>query len=64
MLYSPAFRALPDTVRLAVYARIWDVLSGRDLAPRYARLSAADRTAVAQILRETLNDWPDRFATR
>ena len=64
MLYSPAFRALPDAVRQAVYARIWDVLSGRDPAPRYARLSATDRTAVAQILRETLNDWPDRFETR
>ena len=64
MLYSPAFRALPDTVRLAVYVRIWDVLSGHDAAPRYARLSAADRTAVAQILRETVNDWPDRFETR
>ena len=64
MLYSPAFAALPDPVRLAIYARIWDVLSGRDASPKYARLSAGDRTAVAQILRETLHDWPDRFETR
>ena len=64
MLYAPAFRALPGAVRLAVYARIWDVLSGRDAAARYARLSPADRTAITQILRETLDDWPDRFETR
>jgi hypothetical protein len=64
MLYSTAFAALPEPVRLAIYARIWDVLSGRDAAPKYARLSAGDRTAVAQILRETLHDWPDRFETR
>lgn len=64
MIYSSAFLALPEPVRLAIYARIWDVLSGRDAAPKYARLSAGDRTAVAQILRETLHDWPDRFETR
>jgi hypothetical protein len=64
MLYSAAFAALPDAVRQVVYARIWDVLSGRDAAPKYVRLSAADRTAVVQILHETLHDWPDRFETR
>ena len=58
MLYSDAFAALPDAVRLAIYGRIWDVLSGRDQAPKYARLSNADRTAAADILRETLHDWP------
>jgi len=62
MIYSDAFRALPDGVRQAIYARIWDVLSGRETNPKYARLSPEDRTAILQILRETLHDLPERFS--
>ena len=49
---SPAFDALPDVLRAAVYEGIARVLSG-DPAPKYAHLSAADRRAIAGILRET-----------
>ncbi|HJZ78306.1 MAG TPA: hypothetical protein VKE51_41545 [Vicinamibacterales bacterium] len=63
MLYSEAFAALPDAVREAIYDRIWDVLSGRETNPRYARLSPVDRSAVLQILRDTLQDLPQRFGT-
>ena len=61
MVYSEAFRALPAGARRAVYVRIWDILSGRDTSPKYARLSAADRRAVVDILRETLHDLPTDF---
>jgi hypothetical protein len=40
---------------------MWDVLSGRESAPKYARLSEADRRAVVEILRETLQDLPGDF---
>ena len=58
MIYSPAFRALLPEVRRAIYERMWDVLSGRDAAPKYARLADADRRAVVEILRDTVADWP------
>ena len=61
MVYSVAFRALPADARKAVYVRIWDILSGRDTSPKYARLSAADRRSVVDILRETLHDLPTDF---
>jgi hypothetical protein len=61
MVYSEAFRALPADARKAVYVRMWDILSGRDTSPKYARLSAADRRAVVDILRETLHDLPTDF---
>jgi hypothetical protein len=64
MLYSEAFRALPEVVRQAIYGRIWDILSGAEQSPKYARLSSDDRGAVLQILRETLQDLPQRFGTR
>ena len=52
-IYSPAFDALPPPAKEAVYRRLHQVLSGADAAPKYARLSAADRGAVREILRET-----------
>jgi hypothetical protein len=61
MVYSAAFGALPIDVRSAIYGRMWDVLSGRETSPKYARLSEADRRAVVEILRETLHDLPSDF---
>jgi hypothetical protein len=61
MIYSAAFAALPPETRAAIYGRIWDILSGRDASPKYARLSEADRRSVTEILRETLSDLPDAF---
>jgi hypothetical protein len=58
LIYSAAFRALPDEVRGAIYERIWDVLAGRDPAAKYARLAEPDRRAVMEILKETLPDLP------
>jgi len=61
MIYAPAFDALPDVGREAVYARMWQVLSGGDRAPRYARLPLAERQAIAEILRETKAGLPGIF---
>ena len=61
MVYSAAFGALPAEARTAVYVRMWDILSGRDSTPKYARLSETDRRAVVDILRETLHDLPADF---
>ncbi len=58
MIYSEAFDGLPAAARTAIYARLWDVLSGRDVSERYAPLSAADRQAILEILRETKTGLP------
>ncbi len=52
-IYSPAFEALPPPVKSVVYERLRAVLSGTDPSPKHARLSARDRTAVLEILRDT-----------
>jgi hypothetical protein len=64
MIYSDAFAALPARIREQVYARMWRILSGQDTAPRYARLSATDRQAVVEILRETKDDLPAFFSSQ
>jgi hypothetical protein len=58
MLYSSAFDALPDAVREKVYRRIYDVLIGKDPDKRFARLTADDRKAVLEIVRETKTGLP------
>lgn len=60
MIYTDAFEHLPQPTKQAVYARLSDVVSGRDTRPAYAHLSHADRRAVDDILRATKPDWPDR----
>jgi hypothetical protein len=61
LIYSASFDALPDTVRAAIYQRLWEVLSDADPSPRYARLTAADREAIIEILRATKPGLPDYF---
>ncbi len=58
LIYSDAFEALPPPAKAAVYARLVTVLSGREPSPKYRSLSAADRQAVLEILRETKRDFP------
>ena len=58
MIYSDAFDALPAEAKNAIYRRMWQVLSGAEKSKKYARLSAADRRAVLEILHETKPDFP------
>jgi hypothetical protein len=53
MVYSAAFDALPDAVRERIYRRLLDVLNGKIRGPEYAHLSADDRRAIFEILRDT-----------
>jgi hypothetical protein len=58
MVYSEAFDGLPTATKMAVYHRMVAVLSGKDKAPKYGRLTADDRRAVLEILRDTKSDFP------
>ena len=61
MIYTEAFDALPELAREAVYARMWEVLSGALTESPYDRLALADRQAIIEILRATKPDLPDYF---
>jgi hypothetical protein len=60
MVYSEAFDALPATVKTAVYSRMIDALSSSDVITPRLRLSADDRRAILEILRDTKADFPSR----
>jgi hypothetical protein len=58
LVYSRAFDGLPAEAKEQVYLRFWEVLSGKDQSAPFAHLSAADRQAILEILRETKKGLP------
>ena len=56
MIYSPQFDGLPAEAKAAIYQRLSEILAGKDADARYRRLSAADRRALIEILRDTKED--------
>ena len=53
LIYSKSFDAMPATVKTYVFKRLREVLSGQDQTAPFAHLSAADRQAILDILKET-----------
>ncbi len=62
MIYSEVFDALPADAKEAVYARLHAVLTGKETSPALKRLTAPDRTAILEILRDTKKDLPAYFS--
>ncbi|RMG34766.1 MAG: hypothetical protein D6725_13620 [Planctomycetota bacterium] len=56
LVYSAAFRSLPPLVKDRLFERLYRILHGDDPDPAFARLTAADRKAIFEILSETLPD--------
>jgi hypothetical protein len=64
LIYSEAFDGLPELARERLYRRLWEVLTGRDTTEKFARLSAEDREAIFEILRDTKKGLPDYWPDR
>ena len=58
LIYSRTFNDLPKPVKAYVYKRLHEVLTGADETEEFAHLSATDRQAILEILRETRRDLP------
>jgi hypothetical protein len=58
LIYSESFDALPAAVKDYVLRRVYDVLTGKETGEDFAHLSAADRKAILEILRETKPNLP------
>lgn len=59
MIYSRSFDGLPDHVRARLYERLHAVLTSTERGEAFAHLSADDRQAILEIMRETKPDLPD-----
>ncbi len=58
LVYSRAFATLPAEVKAHTLKRMHEVLTGKDTSEAFAHLTATDRKAVLEILRDTLPDLP------
>jgi hypothetical protein len=63
LIYSSTFDKLPAEMLDAVYLRLFAVLSGEDDSAEFEHLSAADRTAIFEILSDTKKNLPDYWIT-
>lgn len=59
LIYSEAFDALQPEIKAMIYKRLFEILTGEDNSDKFTSLSAADRTAILEILRETKKDLPE-----
>jgi hypothetical protein len=57
LIYSPAFAGLPADAKGGFYERLNAVLTGADSSEDFAHLSAGDRAAILEILRDTKPDF-------
>jgi hypothetical protein len=57
LIYSPAVTQLPGDAKEYLFRRLHEVLSGDDKSDKFKHLSAGDRAAVHEILRETHEDY-------
>ncbi len=58
MIYSPSFDALPENVRARIYARLYEILSGKEDRTDIPPLSVEDRRAIFEIVRDTKSNLP------
>lgn len=58
LIQGEAFAGLPEPLRLRIYQRLHDVLTGKDTADTWKHLTPRIRTEILEILRETQPDLP------
>jgi hypothetical protein len=61
LIYTESFDALPEPAKGYVYHRLLQVLSGQNQSPDFAKLSAADRRAILEILLATKPGLPEEW---
>jgi hypothetical protein len=63
MIYSPAFDSLPNIAKERIYRRLYEVLAGNDQSKAFDFVTAEDRRAILEILRDTKPDLPAYWKT-
>ena len=55
------FDGLPGATKEAIYARMWEILSGKDQNPKYRKLTPELRADIVSILVDTRSGLPPYF---
>ncbi len=59
LIYSPSFDAIAPEIKEVILQKLHDILTGKNDDAQFARLTAEDRKAILEILRETKKNLPD-----
>lgn len=59
LIYSRAFDELPGQMRDYVWRRLWQVLAKNEDAETFAHLSAEEKRAIVEIIRQTKDGLPE-----
>ncbi len=59
LIYSEAFREMMPVMKEELLHRLFAILVGKEAAPDFAKISANDRQAILEILRETMPSLPE-----
>jgi hypothetical protein len=59
IIYTPSFDAMAGPIKDLILQKLYDVLTGKNTDPQFAKVSPEDRQAVLEILRETKKNLPD-----
>jgi len=59
LIYSESFDRLPDEMLQYVWRRLWEILTADEPPKEYRHLSAEDRRAILEIIRDTKPNLPD-----
>lgn len=62
LIHSESYRGLPDSIRDHVENRLASILSGNDESEDFDHLDQKTKTALREILSETLDGFSDRLA--
>jgi len=63
LIYSAAFDSLPIQAKEYVFHRLFEVLTGRDQSPEFARLNGDTRRAILEILLATKPGLPAEWSS-
>jgi hypothetical protein len=58
LIYSEAFDHMPEVMRDHLLQRLYDILTGQDADPQFAKIGESDRKAILEILRDTKSNLP------
>ena len=64
LIYNEAFDSLPAQAKEYVYHRLFEILTGRDQSPAFARLDGATRRAIYEILLATKPGLPTEWHSK
>jgi hypothetical protein len=61
LIYSASFEGIPGAAKAQIYSRLQEILTGKDATKTFTHLTAVDRNAISEILRDTKPQFREAY---